>query len=127
MRVLESLEHIELIVYHFLVSLNCLLQDDLDGDLAVRAFSLANNAIGASTEGAAELVFGSMRKIWLVCLTWPSKAAIVEVLLLVVALGLTVKAVEHAGNYSHTAGLASKLYEQFMHRPETIKSRVGDT
>lgn len=47
--VLKPLKHLKFVVHHLLVSLDILLQDDLDGDLAGRAFGLANDAIGSST------------------------------------------------------------------------------
>lgn len=71
--VLEALQHVELVVDHLLVALDVLLQDDLDGHLAGRAVGLADDAIGTGTERLAESVF---------CL-------------LVVTVGLALKAAEH--------------------------------
>ncbi len=102
-RVLEALEHVELVKHHALVAADVPLQDDLDGDAAVRAVGLPDDAIGAGAEGAAEAVLGSEllvwwlapdaaegggRGEWLVVATAPHA-------LLLVALGLPVKAVEH--------------------------------
>ena len=56
MGVLQPLKHRQLVVHHLLVALDVLLEDDLDGDLAGRAFSLANDAICAGTERASESV-----------------------------------------------------------------------
>jgi hypothetical protein len=55
--VLQSLQHVELVVNHLLVAFDVLLQNDLDGDLAGRALGLTNDAIGTSAEGATEPVF----------------------------------------------------------------------
>ena len=57
--VLEPLEHLELVVYHLLVPLDILLEDDLDGDLAGRALGLADDTVGTGAEGSTESVFGS--------------------------------------------------------------------
>ena len=62
-RVLQALQEVQLIVHHALVALDVLLQDDLDGDLALRRVGLADDAIGAGAEGAAELVLGSARAL----------------------------------------------------------------
>ena len=59
MWVLHLLQHLQFVVDHLLVSANVLLQDDLDSDLALGAVGLANNAIGAGTQGSAEAVAGS--------------------------------------------------------------------
>ena len=56
MGVVKALEHIELVVNHLLVTLDVLLEDNLDGDLAVGAFSLTDDAIGSGAEGFAKLV-----------------------------------------------------------------------
>jgi hypothetical protein len=56
MRVLQSLQHRKLVIDHLLVTLDVLLQDDLDGNLASRAVGLTNDSIGTSTEGASELI-----------------------------------------------------------------------
>lgn len=60
-RVLQALQEVQLVVHHALVTLDVLLQDDLDGDLALRRVGLADDAIGAGAEGAAELVLGPAR------------------------------------------------------------------
>lgn len=62
-RVLQALQEVQLVVHHALVALDVLLQDDLDGDLAARRVGLADDAIGAGAEGAAELVVGSARRL----------------------------------------------------------------
>lgn len=48
-RMMEALEHVKLIVYHPLIALDILLQDDLDSNLASWAVSLAYNAVRACT------------------------------------------------------------------------------
>lgn len=48
-RVVESLQHFELIVDHLFITPDILLQDDFDGNLLSAGFRLADNAIGAST------------------------------------------------------------------------------
>jgi hypothetical protein len=62
MRVLQPLKHIQLVIHHLLIALDVLLQDDLDGDLARGTLSLADDTIGASAEGSAEPVLGSVAK-----------------------------------------------------------------
>lgn len=47
--VLHLLQHFQLVVDHLLVTADILLQDDLDGDLAIWAVGLADDAIGTST------------------------------------------------------------------------------
>lgn len=59
MRVLHSLQHLHLIVYHLLVALDILLEDDLDSAFAFRAVCLADYAICSSAECLSESVFGS--------------------------------------------------------------------
>lgn len=46
-RVLETLEHIQLVEDHALVAPHVLLQDDLDSNPAIRALGLPDDAIGA--------------------------------------------------------------------------------
>lgn len=60
MRVLQSLQHGKLVIDHLLVALDVLLQDDLDGNLASGAVCFTNDSIGSSTEGASELILGSI-------------------------------------------------------------------
>ena len=72
-RVLEALEHVQLVHDHALISPHDLLQDDLDGDATIRALGLPHDAICTGTQGAPEAVLG----------------------LLIVALGLPMEAVEH--------------------------------
>lgn len=64
-RMLELLEHLELVVDHLLVTLDISLQDNLDGHLARGAISLTNDTICSSTESSTESVFGPIRKDWL--------------------------------------------------------------
>ena len=58
-RVAQALEHVELVKYHLLVTLDILFQDDLDGRAARGALGLANDAIGAGAKGATESIAGS--------------------------------------------------------------------
>lgn len=58
--VLHALQHLQLVVHHLLVSTNVLLQDDLDGDLALGAVSLADDAICASSQCLSEAVSRSV-------------------------------------------------------------------
>jgi hypothetical protein len=55
-RVLHALQHLQLIVYHLLVSADVLLQDDFDGDLALGAVSLADDTICAGSQRLSEAV-----------------------------------------------------------------------
>lgn len=54
--VVESLEHLQLVVDHTFVALDIFLQDDLDGDLARGAIGLPHDTIGAGTEGSSKFV-----------------------------------------------------------------------
>lgn len=58
-RVLKSLEHIKLVIYHLFIALDIFLENDLDGDLTVGAVSLTDDAIGSGAECLAKLVFRS--------------------------------------------------------------------
>jgi len=57
-RVLEALEHLQLVQDHALIAPDDLLQDDLDGDTAIGAFRLPDDTICASTQGAPEAILG---------------------------------------------------------------------
>lgn len=46
-RVLESLEHIQLVVHHALVALDIFLEDNLNSHLAVRAVRLPDDTVCA--------------------------------------------------------------------------------
>lgn len=56
MRVLHALQHFQLVVDHLLVSAHILLQDDLDGDLALGAVCLSDDAVCASAQRLSEPV-----------------------------------------------------------------------
>lgn len=58
MGVLQALKHVQLIVHHFLVAFDILLQDDLDSDLALWAVGLSDDSIGSRTECPSEAIFG---------------------------------------------------------------------
>ena len=45
---LHSLQHLQLVVYHFLVALDIFLEDDLDGKLLSVLLGFPNNAISTS-------------------------------------------------------------------------------
>lgn len=60
---LQFLQHVEFVVDHLLVSLDVLLENDLDSDLAGRAVSLSDNSIGAGTQSSAKSVFGPIQVI----------------------------------------------------------------
>lgn len=62
MRMLEFLQHLELVIDHLLVTLDISLEDDLHSDLAGRAIGLTNDSICSSTEGSTELILGSVIK-----------------------------------------------------------------
>lgn len=55
-RVLQALQHLQLVVHHLLVAPHILLEDDLDRDLALRTVGLADNAICARAQRLAEAV-----------------------------------------------------------------------
>lgn len=57
-RVLQALQHFELIVDHLLIAPDVFLQDDLDGNAAVRAVGLADNSICTGTQSLAESIPG---------------------------------------------------------------------
>jgi hypothetical protein len=54
--VFHALQHLQLIVDHLLVSADILLQDNLDGDLALRAVGLSYDAICAGAQCLAKAV-----------------------------------------------------------------------
>jgi hypothetical protein len=56
-RVLELLQHLQLVVDHALIPADILLQDNLDRNfLAITGFRLAHNSVCTCTERTAELV-----------------------------------------------------------------------
>jgi hypothetical protein len=55
--VLHLLQHGHLVVHHLLVAAHILLEDDLDGALAVGPVCFSDNAVCAGAEGASEVVF----------------------------------------------------------------------
>ena len=76
MWVLHALKHLQLIVDHALVSLDILLEYDLDRDLLSMNVCLAHDTVRTGTECAPESVSG----------------------LLVVTIGLAMQPVDHAGD-----------------------------
>jgi hypothetical protein len=54
--VTHALKHLQLVVDHLLVAPHVLLQNDLDCDLALRAVSLADDAIRAGTQRLPESI-----------------------------------------------------------------------
>lgn len=60
-RVVEGLQHLELVVHYLVVALDVLLQDDLDGHLAVRGLCLSHDAICACTQRPAQLILAPAR------------------------------------------------------------------
>jgi hypothetical protein len=60
-RVLHALQHLQLVVYHLLVSPHILLQDDLDGNLALGTVGLSHDAICPSAECSSEAIAGPAR------------------------------------------------------------------
>jgi hypothetical protein len=62
-RMLHALQHLQLIVHHLLVAADILLQDDLDGDLALGTVSLPDNPICASAQCLSEAVSRSVIEI----------------------------------------------------------------
>ena len=56
MRVFHPLQHFELVVYHLLVALDVLLEDDLDGKLLAMLFRLPDNAVSARTQGLSKSI-----------------------------------------------------------------------
>jgi hypothetical protein len=62
-RVLHALQHLELIVDHLLVPADVLLQDDLDGDLALGAVGLTDDAICTSSQRLSEAVSRSVVEV----------------------------------------------------------------
>ena len=58
MGVLQALKHVELVVDHFLIAFDILLQDDLDSDLALWTVGFSDDSIGSRTECPSEAIFG---------------------------------------------------------------------
>lgn len=59
MRVVEALEHLQLVEDHALVAPDVLLQDDLDGNsLAIGPICLSDNPIGPRAEGPPKTILG---------------------------------------------------------------------
>jgi hypothetical protein len=79
--VVEAPKHVQLVEDHALIAPHHLLQDNLDGDAAIGALSLADDAICTCAQSAPEAVLG----------------------LLIVAFGLPMEAVEHVRDYNEIA------------------------
>lgn len=62
MGVLQTLEHVQLVVDHSLVALHILLENDLDGTLASRTVSLTDDTVSSSSEGATEAIFSPVER-----------------------------------------------------------------
>jgi hypothetical protein len=94
-RVMHARQHRHLIVYHRLVALDTLLQDDLDGALALRPVGLAHDAIGAGAECAAKVILGPetliSRRL--------ERGFGNPVVLLLVAIRLSAELMHHGGDY----------------------------
>lgn len=97
MLVFESLEHLQFVVDHLLIALDVPFQDDLDSHLTKGAVSLTHGTIGSGTQSPAEFVFRPRRKknkrvsgrdSWFACIGRSG-------LLLIIALWLAMKAIEH--------------------------------
>ena len=58
-RVLQALEHVQLIEDHALVSLHILLEDDLDSHPTGGALGLPDDAVGTRAEGLAKAILRS--------------------------------------------------------------------
>lgn len=116
------MEHVELVVDHLLVSLDVLLEDDLDGDLAGRAFSLANDAIGTGAEGSSESILCSMGLPSVIVLKLTHSRFTRNDLLFLVALGLAAQPVKHACDWILLAFLDPNLTRTIV--PE--KANVAD-
>lgn len=56
MRMIQPLQKLQLIVDHLLISAHALLEDDFNGDFALRGVGFADDAVGASAEGSTESV-----------------------------------------------------------------------
>lgn len=56
MRMVQSLQKLQLIVHHLLISAHALLQDDFDGDFAFRGVGFADDAVRACAEGSTEAI-----------------------------------------------------------------------
>jgi hypothetical protein len=57
---LHALQHLQLIINHLLVAAHILLQDDLDGDLALGAVGFSNNTIGSGAQRLPEAISRSV-------------------------------------------------------------------
>lgn len=59
-RVLQALEHVQLVKDHLLIPPDHLLQDDLDRDATLGAVCLSDDAVCAGAERAPKPVLGSV-------------------------------------------------------------------
>jgi len=91
-RVLQALEHLQLVVHHAFIALHILLEDNLDGHLAVRRLGFPDNTVSTGAERSTEPVFGPTDLLDMV----PSRGQ--ARVLLIVALGLAVEPVQHVGD-----------------------------
>lgn len=106
-RVVHALKHLQLVVYHLLVSLDILLQDNLDGDLALGAISFPHDTIGSGTQRLSEAVSRPGGRC-LACEVCSKVRAGYE--LAVIAVGLAVQLVQHVGHCSRTLAISRRDY-----------------
>lgn len=76
MLVLDTLQHLQLVIHHALISLDILLEDDLDCDFLATDFGFADNTVRPCTQSASEFV-GRF---------------------LIIAVWLAVQAIDHTGD-----------------------------
>lgn len=72
----DALQHLQFVVHHTLISLDILLEDDLDGDLVTTDLGFAHDTVCSCAERTSKLVGG----------------------LLIVAVGLAMQAIDHSSD-----------------------------
>lgn len=85
-RMRDTLQHLQLVVNHTLISLDIFLENDLDCDLLTIGFGFAHDTVCSSTESASELVCG----------------------FLIVAVRLAVQAIDHSGDCEWCVSVACR-------------------
>lgn len=91
MWVLHPLQHLQLIVYHLLISLDIFLEDDLDRYLSGRAVCFSDDTVRASTERFSKFVLRSSR----MSARTAAWVGFIQHTLLIVALRLAMQLVQH--------------------------------
>lgn len=101
---IQPLQKLQLIVDHLLISAHALLEDDFNGDFALRGVGFANDAVGACAEGSTESV---QRPEQSPLASIHLSDCLVQYLLFFITLRLTLQLIEHTRDYTRQKSTVS--------------------